>query len=107
MKLTLSLYCLAMRQDSPPGIYDLRSQQPGCRSDRERGMVHREGVVLTVPKEGNVMTAGSLPLVLRCANLTILWRALRLMAVQLAYQAVIQPDRMLDCASVKVCQGFG
>ena len=36
---------------------------------------------------------------LRCANLTTLWRALRLWAEQLPYQAVIQPDRMLSIVS--------
>uniref|UniRef100_A0A4W5K724 Ras association domain family member 6 n=1 Tax=Hucho hucho TaxID=62062 RepID=A0A4W5K724_9TELE len=33
---------------------------------------------------------------MRCAVLTTLWRALRLWAEQLPYQAVIQPDRMLS-----------
>ncbi|KAK6319802.1 hypothetical protein J4Q44_G00089090 [Coregonus suidteri] len=38
--------------------------------------------------------AGSLPLVMCWADRTTLWRALRLRAVQLPYQAVIQPDMM-------------
>ena len=40
--------------------------------------------------------AGSLPLVMRCADLTTIWRALRLWAEQLPYQAVMQPHRMLS-----------
>ena len=43
-----------------------------------------------------VQGAGSLPPVIRCADRTTLWRALRLRAVQLPYQVVIQPDRMLS-----------
>ena len=37
-----------------------------------------------------------MPLVMHCADRTTLWRALRLRAEQLPYQAVIQPDRMLS-----------
>ena len=51
-----------------------------------------------------VLRAGSLPPVMRCADLTTLWRALRLWAEQLPYQAVIQPDRMLSI--VEVCECF-
>ena len=40
--------------------------------------------------------AGSLLPVMRCADLTTLWRALRLRAEQLPYQAVIQPASMLS-----------
>ena len=32
--------------------------------------------------------------VMRCADRTTLWGALRLRSVQLPYQSVIQPDRM-------------
>jgi hypothetical protein len=40
--------------------------------------------------------AGSLPPVMHCADCNTLWRALRLWAVQLLYQAVIQANRMLS-----------
>ena len=40
--------------------------------------------------------AGTLPPVMRCADLTTLWRALRWWTEQLQYQAVIQPDTMLS-----------
>ena len=39
---------------------------------------------------------GSMTPVKRWADRTTLWRALRLRTVQLPYQAVIQPDRMLS-----------
>ena len=51
---------------------------------------------LPVTSGGVGVLEGSLPLVMRCADLTTLWRALRLWAEQLPYQAVIQPDRMLS-----------
>ena len=40
--------------------------------------------------------ACNLPSVMCCADLSTLWRALRLWAEQLPYLAVIQPDRMLS-----------
>ena len=42
-----------------------------------------------------------MPPVMRCADLTTLWRALRLWAEQFLYQAVIQPDRMLTIVHLK------
>ena len=51
---------------------------------------------------------GHLPPVMRCADCTILWRALRLWAVQLPYQTVIQPDRMLSIVHLyKLVRVFG
>ena len=46
--------------------------------------------------------AGSLPPVMRCADLTTLWRTLRLWEEQLPYQAVIQPDRMLSIVLLRL-----
>ena len=43
-----------------------------------------------------VQEGGKLPPVMRWADRTTLWRALRMWAVQLPYQVVIQPDRMLS-----------
>jgi hypothetical protein len=40
------------------------------------------------------------------ADRTTLWRALRVWAVQLLYQAVIQPDRMLSTVHMQRFEGF-
>ena len=44
----------------------------------------------------DVLRVGSLPPVMHYADRTTLWKALRLWVVQLPYQVVIQPDRMLS-----------
>ena len=51
--------------------------------------------------------AGSLPPVMRCADRTTLWRVLRLWPVQFAVPDgdTAQQDA-LNCAHVKVCEGF-
>jgi hypothetical protein len=43
-----------------------------------------------------VLESGSLPPGMRWADRTTLWKALPLRVVQLPYQAVIQPERMLS-----------
>ena len=43
-----------------------------------------------------VMEGRQFPLVMLCADCTTLWRVLRLRALQVQYQAVIQPEKMLS-----------
>ena len=52
-----------------------------------------------------VLEVGSLPPVMHCADLTTLWRALRLWAEQLPYQAVICKCLLLRRLHHSVCVG--
>ena len=54
MKINSVSYTVAMRRLSPPGVYDLSDHSSLVVGDRERGMV------LDVPKDGNVMTQQTL-----------------------------------------------